>query len=219
MKPGRSKLDDQTELSRTIAQTMDYCHAHPWNLIDSELVYTLDSTDLKNPVKLFPKLEYIKYLSDEWMNHRLMAIHKCRRMMISWTMIVVHLWLAMLHPGAQVFFISDKADKSNELVRKAEFIYDHIPPNKFLKPAAHGSYCKLVFPGLDSYIMGLPSGSNQLRQYTSTAVFFDEYAFWETGQSEALASARPTTEGGGKLTIVSSVHDGPFYDLIFDRLM
>jgi hypothetical protein len=219
MKSGKQAKSTDETLAATIAATMERAVDHPYHMIEDGLIYTLDSNDLRQPVKPFPKLPYIKYFFNEWLNEDLIALHKNRRMLISWGFIVAHLWLAMFHPGAQIFFVSDKEQKSNELVRRAEFIYDHIPPDKMLLPRKRSASCLLGFPGLDSFIMGLPSGSDQLRQYTASAIFFDEFAFWEAGQKEALASARPTVQGGGKLTIVSSVHEGPFYDICFDKLM
>lgn len=218
-KPGKTVKSQDEQLASRIAINMERAIMHPYNMIEDKLVYTLDSNDLRNPVKLFPRQDYIKYFCDEWLNEPLLALHKNRRMMMSWACIEMHLWLAMFHPGAQIFFVSDKEQKSNELVRRAEFIYDHIPPDHMLLPKKRSTANLLGFPGLDSFIMGLPSGSDQLRQYTASAIFFDEFAFWETGQKDALASARPTVQGGGRLTIVSSVKEGPFYDICFDKLM
>lgn len=217
--PGKKARPESEIVASTIAANMEAASAHPFNLIERELVYTLDSNDLRQPVKLYPKHKYIKYLFDQWLDEPLIALHKNRRMLISWGFVTAHLWLAMFHPGAQIFFISDKEAKSDELVKRAEFIYDHIPPNKMLLPRKRSARCLLGFPGLDSFIMGLPSGSDQLRQYTASALLFDEFAFWEAGQKESLASARPTIQGGGKLTIVSSVKEGPFYDICFDKML
>ena len=219
MKSGKTPKTEAETTAQAIADHMERAIEHPFTMIQDELVYTLDSNDLRCPVKLYPKLPYIKYFFDEWLWEPLIALHKNRRMLISWGFVSAHLWMAMFHPGAQIFFVSDKEAKSNELVRRAEFIYDHIPPDKMLLPRKRSSSCYLGFPGLDSFIMGLPSGSDQLRQYTASALLFDEFAFWETGQKEALASARPTVQGGGKLTIISSVHEGPFYDICFDKLL
>lgn len=216
---GKKPKSESETIAEQIAMNMERASLHPFNMIADELVYTLDSNDLRQPVKLFPKHDYIKYFYDEWMNESLIALHKNRRMMISWGFIVAHLWLALFHPGAQIFFVSDKEAKSDELVKRAEFIYDHMPPDKMLLPKKRSARCLLGFPGLDSFIMGLPSGSDQLRQYTASALFFDEFAFWENGQKEALASARPTVQGGGKLTIVSSCKEGPFYDICFDKML
>ena len=217
--PGKKQTSEAETIAASIASNMEAAAAHPFAMIEREMVYTLDSNDLRQPIKLFPKHEYIKYFFNEWMNEPLIALHKNRRMMISWGMIVAHLWLALFHPGAQIFFVSDKETKSDELVKRAEFIYDHMPPDKMLLPRKRSAKCLLGFPGLDSFIMGLPSGSDQLRQYTASAIFFDEFAFWETGQKEALASARPTVQGGGKLTMVSSCKEGPFYDICFDKML
>jgi hypothetical protein len=36
---------------------------------------------------------------------------------------------------------------------------------------------------------------------------------------ETLGAARPTIEGGGRLTIVSSAQDGPYKKLVFDETL
>jgi len=124
----------------------------------------------------------------------------------------------MLHPGRSIFIVSDKEQKSDELVRRCEFMYTNIPEGTILKPIMRSKYCALEFPGLDSYIMGLPSGAAQLRQYTASALLFDEFAFWGDAM-ETLGAARPTIEGGGRLTIVSSAQDGPYKKLVFDETL
>ena len=136
--------------------------------------------------------------------------------MLTWLMCWTNLWLAMFHEGAACFLVSEKEGKSAELVQRCEFMFDHIPEARMLKPKVRSKYCLLEFPGLHSYIMGIPEGPSQLRQYTGTSVLFDEYAFWQSAK-ETLGAARPILENGGRLAIVSSVQDGAFYDLCFDR--
>lgn len=122
----------------------------------------------------------------------------------------------MYNEGAACFLVSEKEGKSAELVERCEFMFNHIPDSRMLKPVMKSKYCRLDFPGLNSYIMGIPEGPSQLRQYTGTSVLFDEYAFWQQGK-ETLGAARPILENGGRLAIVSSVQEGAFYDLCFDR--
>lgn len=193
-------------------------HGDPWAPIAEGGVWTLDQTDFKQPVKLFPARPNLEFLTREWEQNRMLLIPKSRRMMLSWLACWWHLWTAMLHPGRSVFLVSDKEQKSDELVRRCEFMFDNIPADKFLKPQVRSKYCLLEFPGLDSYIMGIPSGASQLRQYTASALMFDEFAFWGDAM-ETLGAARPTIEGGGRLTIISSAQDGPFKRLVFDETL
>lgn len=206
------------ELNAKVAETMKAMHADPWYAIKQGLVYTLDQTDFKKPVKLFPARPNLELVTREWEQNRLLLVPKSRRMMMSWLMCWLHLWTAMMHPGRSVFIVSDKEQKSDALVRYCEFMFDNLPVDRVLKPQARSKHCLLDFPGLNSYIMGIPSGASQLRQYTASALLFDEFAFWDNAM-ETLGAARPTIEGGGRLTIVSSAQDGPFKQLVFDQTM
>ena len=190
----------------------------PWAAVREGKIFTLDQTDFKTPVKPFPVKPHLEHLTKIWQEHQLLLVPKSRRMMMSWLMCYLHLWMAMFHPGRSVFIVSDKEQKSDELVRRCEFMYDNIPDGLILKPQMRAKYCSLEFPGLDSYIMGLPSGAAQLRQYTASALLFDEFAFWSDAM-ETLGAARPTIEGGGRLTIISSAQDGPYKKLVFDETL
>lgn len=200
-----------------IAANMKRWHAHPWHMIEDGVIWTLDNVDIKTPIKQFPVSPWLRAVTDEWLEHKLLAVPKSRRMMMSWLMIYLHLWLAMFHEGVSVFMVSDSEKKSADLITKAEFIFEHIPGNTILKPTIRSKHCLLEFPGLHSYMMGIPEGANQMRQYTATALMFDEFAFWER-PAESLGAARPCIDGGGRLTIVSSPLEGPFHALCFDHI-
>lgn len=203
---------------REIAQTMKRWYGNPWSAVAEGKIFTLDQTDFAKPVKPFPQKPHLEHLTRVWEREPMLLIPKSRRMMLSWLMAWLHLWMAMFHPGRSVFIVSDKEQKSDELVRRCEFMYTNIPDGTILKPAMRSKYCAIEFPGLDSYIMGLPSGAAQLRQYTASALLFDEFAFWSDAM-ETLGAARPTIEGGGRLTIISSAQDGPFRKLCFDETL
>lgn len=198
-----------------VAENMAVYFENPWAMVEDGCIYTLDQTDLLTPVKTFPNDPWLKEITAHWLVENLVAIPKSRRMTITWLMIFLHLWLAMFREGAAVFVVSDKEDKSDELIDRAEFIYKHIPDDKVLKPKAKRSHCYLDFPGLNSYIQGVPQGADQLRQFTATAIFADEFAFWEKARETFMAS-KPTIDGGGKFTTVSSPQEGFFKELCFD---
>ena len=193
---------------------------HPWAAIEDGLVITLDPKDLRNPIKKFPPQPWLRELTNIWMEEPLLAVPKSRQMLTSWLMIWCHLWLAMFHEGAAVFFQSDKEDKSNELVQRAEFIYNHFPPGEIVLPKlrqGRATWCSMVWPGLNSFIKGIAEGASQLRQYSASAVFMDEAAFWEKGR-ESFAATKPTIDGGGRVTLVSSAQAGWFRDLVLDTV-
>lgn len=188
---------------------------NPWAMIQDGVIYTVDQVDILNPIKLFPADPWHEITTYEWLNNRLVLIPKSRRLMFSWLMVFLHLHLAMFHEGMNIFFVSDKEEKSDELVKRAEFIIKYIPDDEFLKPTYKSSYCYLEFPKLNSSIQGVPMGADQLRQYTASAILADEFAFWARAR-ETYMSSIPTIQGGGRFTAISSPQVGFFKDLVFD---
>ena len=141
-------------------------------------------------------------------------------MLVSWLMVWCHLWIAMFHEGAAVYFQSDKEDKSNELVQRAEFIYNHFPPSEIILPKLKGGramWCNMTWPGINSFIKGIAQGARQLAQFAATAVLMDEAAFWEEGRA-SFAATKPTIDGGGRVTIISSAQAGWLRDLCNDTV-
>lgn len=205
------------EVENRIAKNMEIYYGNPWAMVEDGIIFTLDQTDLLNPIKPFPNHKWLEEIASQWVDVNLLALYKSRRMTITWLMVFLHLWLVMFREGAAVFLVSDKEDKSNELVKRAEFIYKYIPDDMVLKPKMKSTYCKLDFPGLNSYMMGVPQGADQLRQYTATAILADEFAFWERARETFMAS-RPTIDGGGKFTAISSPREGFFKDVCFDLI-
>lgn len=200
-----------------IADNMSRWFTNPWAMIQDGVIYTLDQVDLLNPIKQFPADPWLEVITYEWLNHPLTLIPKSRRLMMSWLMSFLHLHLAMFNEGVNIFFISDKEEKSDELVKRAEFIIKYIPDDQFLKPRYKGSYCYLEFPGLNSSIQGVPMGADQLRQFTATAILADEFAFWSKARETYMASI-PTIQGGGRFTAISSPQVGFFKELCFDEV-
>ncbi len=210
-------IKENETVQARIAKNMEVYYYNPWAMVEDGIIYTLDQTDLLNPIKPFPKHPWLKEVTTQWLDSSLIAVYKSRRMTMSWLMMFLHLWLVMFREGAAVFIVSDKEDKSNELVKRAEFIYNHIPDDMVLKPRMKPTYCKMDFPGLNSYMLGVPQGANQLRQFTATAILADEFAFWERARETFMAS-KPTIDGGGKFTAISSPQEGFFKDICFDLI-
>ena len=218
--PQKSKLEveeDPLNQAATIARNMEVWFTNPWSMVEDSVIWTNDQADILNPFKLFPVHPWLKIVTSLWLDSRLVAVPKSRRQLITWLMTFLHLHLAMYNQGVSIFFVSDKEEKSDELVKRAEFIIKNIPDDKFLKPRYQSSYCHLKFPGLNSYIQGVPMGADQLRQFTATAIFADEMAFWDKGRETYMASL-PTIQGGGRFTGVSSAQESFFMDLVFDKI-
>lgn len=185
------------------------------------MVRTKDEVDRKNPIKPFPaNLKYQKLYMRLWQKYPKLAVPKSRRMMMSWTNIVLYLWDTMFNVGRQQAFVSKKEDDSHELVERAKFILENLNTDylpKELIPKWVFKFGELKFPELGSRIVGFPSGSDQLRQFTFSGLLFDEAAFWDNAE-QAYSSSVPTIEGGGRMTLISSPAPGFFKKVVFDEL-
>ena len=213
------------EQARTQLRMRAHYHSNPWAFL-SDNVFTLDQVSQNNPVKPYPSyLEYLEFLTAVWLKHKYVVVPKSRRMFCSWNFISLYLHDTIFNPGRLNGFVSKKEDDSGELVSRAEFIYNHIPewriPKALLPPILNGKMSKqpptLSFESINSKIQGYPQGSDQLRQFTFSGLLFDEWAFWELAQ-KSYSSAKPTLDGGGRLTGISSRSPGFLKKIVFDRI-
>ena len=170
-------------------------------------VYTRDQVDAKNPIKPAPcDRDYLKTLVRTWEMEPLFAVVKSRRMWISWLFISLFLWDACFRRHRDVFFVSKKEEDADDLVRRALFVYESIPDDmipKELRPYPKYKQNLLAFPQISSAIHAVAQGADQLRAHTASGIFMDEFAFWEKDKDTYTAS-KPTIEGGGRVTIVST---------------
>lgn len=197
----------------------------PWKFLKYS-VYTQDEVDQDNPIKPYPAyLEYLHFLVHAWQKKKRIAVPKSRRLTVSWTYISLALWDCIFHRGRSWALVSKKEEDSKELIQRAKFIYDHIPPEiispDLLPKLKHGdmqaSPPAMEFEELHSRLMGFPSGKNQLRQRGFSGLFFDEVAFWGSDAEAAYASAEPTVKGGGRMIMVSTRNPGFFKKVVFDQ--
>lgn len=216
-------MDDgtSTELERYMKYRDD-----PW-LFLTECCFTRDAVDSENPVKLYPDYDYLRFFVRLWQREKKIAVPKSRRLTMSWTCLAMILWDCIFHKGREWATVSKKEDDSAELVSRVEFMFNHIPPDKISKsllPIIKGgrmlkSPPKLEFDfgDITSYVAGFPMGADQLRQFTFSGIFGDECAFWPDAE-EFYTGAKPTTDGGGRMILVSSRSPGFFKKIVFDKL-
>lgn len=193
--------------------------ADPWEFLKA--VRTLDPADKKNPIKHFPiHLEYLKYYVRCWQKYPKILVPKSRRMKMSWVNIGLYTWDTTWHIGRHNAFVSKKENDSDDLVKKAHFILEHLDyeqiPKEFV-PNHEATFNKLTFGETNSIIQGFASGADQLRQFTFSGILADELAFWDDAKKMYSASV-PTLEGGGRFTGVSSPAPGFFKSLVEDTL-
>lgn len=199
--------------------------SEPWEFL-RDCVFTLDQVNQNSPIKAFPAyLEYVEFLTRLWLREKLMAIPKSRRMICSWTFISLYTHDTIFNPGRFNAFVSKKEDDSGDLISRAEFIYNKIPtwriPRALLPVLKNGKMSKqpplMEFEEIHSKLQGFPQGPDQMRQFTFSGMLFDEWAFWESAQA-SFSAARPTLEGGGRLTGISSRSPGFFKKIVFDQV-
>lgn len=213
-------VEPNTAEADRLIRNMERMLESPWAAVEEGWIWSLDEVDLRAPIKKFPPEPWLREVTEIWMREPLTAWPKSRRMKMSWIMVWNHLWLAMFHEGAKVAVQSETEKKSNLLIQRAEFIYKHMPPGELVLPKLkmnRAMWCLMEWPGMYSKMEGFAEGPNQLRGDTFTGVLCDEVAFWPRGR-ESLGALKPTTEGGGKVTLLSSANGGFFKDLVFDVL-
>lgn len=195
----------------------------PWAFV-RDLVFTLDeaaAAATTGPVRRFPDRPYLEHLTRLWQVKPLLAVPKSRRMMVTWLFVALHYWLARFTPGAKVPFFARKqgvneTDGSNELVRRAWFIHRHLVP--MLPPVEVEYHTGRLTFAHGAEIVALGEGTDQARQHTYTAVLADELGFW-TQAYETWIALKPTVEGGGRITVISSACPGFWKDLVYDQLV
>jgi hypothetical protein len=221
--------------------------ADPWAWI-CETVSTVDELDSRTPIKPFPHsacvpckrylgwshreqcpqcggtpkpLGYLEGLTRMWheANPPILIIPKSRRMMMSWTACAWHAWYALYHPHSKVFLVSDRESKSAELLDRCEGLLARLPADKCAPVGMKRTIAPPVLT-LDNgaQILGMAEGVDSIRQYTASCLLFDEWGHWKWPR-ESYAAAKPSIDGGGRLTIVSSAAPGAFAELIRGELI
>jgi len=213
-------------LDETTFKNIDLIAKSPYEFI-RQCVFTRDEVDSSNPVKPAPSdLAYIKVFCHMFMRERLIAVPKSRRMWVTWLVLACFLWDTVFNRVRANFIQSKKEDDADALLDRVEFMLEQIPvaviPKKIL-PKWRRKFCHLEFAETGSYIKAIPQGADQLRQYTASGIFMDEFAFWDDAEATYGASV-PTIQGGGRIVIVSTPPDnsspqGSFFErLVYDRL-
>lgn len=182
---------------------------------------------------------------DAYLRSRVLFIEKSRRVLASWFTCCFDIWLA---GGGQDARWLDKQGRpvltrstGNRVVviatRKAEgtagsewFVANRIVP--ILKafeerggrdlwptfPTWQHTTGKVAFSN-GSEIVGIPSGSDQLRGAAATLLHFEEVAFWGNAAA-TVGGAIPTLRGGGHLVMITTAAVGTYaHDLRDDKLV
>lgn len=228
---------------KSIRETNEVRYAqHPWPFL-CEAVYTYDpfaSGEDGGGVKKYPGasmkdpqpdcpcteggcLNYLHHIVNCWFAYPRSVWPKSRRLLTSWTVIALHVWLARYRPGQVIAFVSQKQGQNEdegaaELVKRARFIEDNLPAE--VQPRdTQRTWCRVAYPHNGSVILGIAQGANQFRGLAITAWFGDEFAFLEKA-GETYAASVPALEGSGgsgRCTLVSTANPGFMKQLVYDE--
>jgi hypothetical protein len=207
----------------------------------AECVWTVDEVDSQHPVKPFPvavcigcarylghadraacsgcgqppaPLSYLEILARQWQSAEspLLLVPKARRMKLTWLFCALHTWLACVRPYVNAFLVSSKEQKSIELLDRVEGILVRCPRDRYRPPTWTRQQDLLTLEN-GSRVWAIAEGADQLRQYSATAILADEFGTWQWPRA-AFSAMRPCTEGGGRLTLLSSAYPGFWAELL-----
>lgn len=186
-------------------------------------VWTIDEADMSAPIKKAPQFRYLKEQYEIEEDSKVLVVIKSRRMFQSHFQYARILYNFLFVPFSKNLIISKKENDVKEGLRHRilamhERLDKRFPCHVCLKPRKDIHELEIMHPdkAIGSHILGLPSGSDQIRSYTATRVFVDESAFHEKkDQIETFAALKPAIEGpSGKAIIVST----PKPDTKFEEL-
>jgi phage FluMu gp28-like protein len=173
--------------------------------------------------KLFPNREekpYIWDFIDTVQREDLLACEKSRQLMVTWAMCLYCLWVAKFQKNRIVFVQSKKELDAANLVFNTEvgsarisFMESRLPD--YLRSEVQWSFGKAVFD-TGTWIWGIPEGGDQIRSYTVSLLFSDEFAFQPAGE-EAWKAASASVKRGGKVVLVSSANNGAYMKNLIER--
>lgn len=140
-------------------------------------------------------------------------ILKARQLGLSWLAAAYALWTALRQASAKVLLISDTQDDAEELMRKVQFIYEHLDVPAWVKPAfLKWNTEELVISG-GGHILCVPSTERGGRGFTATLIICDENA-WHLHALANFAAYSPAALDGGQMIILSTANGttGFFHD-------
>lgn len=174
-----------------------------------------------SPTRPWTMKEYFRPIIQAWLDHPFFVIEKSRDMMATWLFTTLYTWDTLYHEGQQNIFQSDDTEKTRELVEKrAYFLFLNQPkflrevhPARFEVGISKGG--RLFVPDLNSEIIGIAQGPDQIRYLHPAGVLVDEAAF-HNSLAQTVGAIKPAIEKGGRITLVSSANPGFFQALAQD---
>ena len=141
-------------------------------------------------------------LVDSIKNQKDILIDKSRDMGVTWCVLIVFTWFWQFHGEGYDFLCGSRKEQyidgignMDTLMEKIRFLIRNQP--KWMRPAdfdwkRDSNYMKIVNPESKATITGEATNANFSRSGRRRAIFFDEFAFWETDNEAWRASADST---------------------------
>lgn len=153
--------------------------------------------------------EYLEVIVRRSQTEKLLRIEKSRQLRVTWLLCALSLHRCLTQRGSRIGYQAKKFDDADLYLRdRMWFIYEHIPVRYDKPKARYVSGAIEVFHDTRSnsptaQIQALAEGAEQVRQFTFTLWWADEFGF-QKGQDESLMAAKPSIDGGGQGIITSS---------------
>lgn len=164
-----------------------------------------------NPRKTPSTIPFITYeyedklildIVDAIRNQKDLLIDKSRDMGVTWCVLIVFTWFWQFHGEGYDFLCGSRKEQyidgignMDTLMEKIRFLIRNQP--KWMRPVGFdwkrdSNYMKIVNPETKATITGEATNANFSRSGRRRAIFFDEFAFWETDAEAWRASADST---------------------------
>jgi len=189
-----------------------------------------EKLDISDPLKFFEHVKILDATTNQIIKYEMwphlkefikavfeypqIVVLKSKQIGISWTLAALAI-LWCYKTGANVIMISKGENEAAELLRKAKFIYDQLPPYLQMTILNAGAYT-LSFKNKQSRIHTLPSTTSAGVGETASLVIWDENEF-HPNAPENWAHLKPTIDAGAKGIAVSTA-DPTSIDSHFKRL-
>ena len=135
-------------------------------------------------------------------NQKDILIEKSRDMGVTWCILLAFTWFWQFRGEGFDFLVGSRKEQyidtignMNTLLEKVRFIIRNQPV--WMRPQgfdfkSHSNYLKIMNPATKASITGEATNPNFSRSGRVRAIFFDEFAFWETDEQAWRASADST---------------------------
>lgn len=212
---------------RTVAREREPLPADPWRFL-TDCVFTNDEYARAKgiePVQPFPRHPYLKYLTDQWQATDRLRLEKSRDVLATWWAAAVHLHAALTIPGCYVGYQSKKLLDGNLFIEsRFMFMLRRIPWTRFSVPVVTHNKSDGILTvehpdGMRSYIVVVPQGTEQARQWKFLYYLWDEMGAAEQ-QEKCWTAIRPALAVGGRFTGICSAKgkSNLFYQLGYEDI-